>query len=60
MYGPSYSSRDSDEGVGLPTAILYAIDKWIIFGVFVCSGLCGESIMAVSEFDEVYCVVCGG
>ena len=59
MYGPSYSSGDSDERVGFPTAVLYAIDKWVIFVVFVCSGLCGKSIMEVNEFYELYCVIWG-
>ena len=59
MDGPSYSSSDS-EGVGFPSVILYVVDKWVVLGVFLCSGLFGESIMAVCEFNELYCIVWGG
>ena len=50
---PHTPGGDSDEGVGFPTAVLYVVDKWIVFGVFVCCGLCGESIVAVSESAEL-------
>ena len=59
--GLSYFSSDSDEGVGFPSVVLCVVDKWVVFGVFVCYGLFGEYVMAVvREFDELYCVMCGG
>ena len=60
MNGPSYSNSDCDEGVGFPSVLLYTMDYWVIFGVFLCFGLFWESIMAICEFDELYSVVCGG
>ena len=60
MDGPSDSNNDSDEGGGFPSIVLYVGDKWVVFGVFICSGLFGESVMAVCEFNELYCVVWGG
>ena len=58
--GPLYSNSDCDGGVGFPSVVLYVVDKWVVLGVFVCYGLLWEYVMAVSEFDELYCVVCGG
>ena len=58
MDGPTFSSSDSV--VGFPSVVFYVVDEWVVFGAFVCSGLFGESVMAVSEFDGLYCVVCGG
>ena len=58
--GPSYSINDCDEGVGFPTVILLGLYKWVVFGVFVLFGLFWESIVAVCEFNELYCVICGG
>ena len=60
MGGPSYCSSDSDEWVGFPSVVLYDVDKWVVFGVFLCYGLFGETVMAVCEFDELHCVICGG
>jgi hypothetical protein len=31
--------------------------KWVVFGMFMCDGLFWESVMAVREFDKLYCVI---
>ena len=56
MYSSSDTSRDSDEGVCFPPLILYVINLWVIFGVFVCKGLFWEYVMVVCELKELYCV----
>ena len=60
MDGPSYSSSDSDEGIGFPSVVLHIVDKWVKLGVLVCYGLFGEYVIALSEFHELHCVICGG
>ena len=35
MDGPSNSTNDSDEEVGFPSVVLYAVDKRVVLDVFV-------------------------
>ena len=34
MYGSSYPICDGDEGVYFPFVVLYGINWWVVFGVF--------------------------
>ena len=56
MYSSFDSNCDGNEGVGLPSIILYVVNEWVVFDVLVHEGLFGESIMAICEFNELDCV----
>ena len=53
MYSTSYSGGDGNKGVGFPPLVLYGVDYWVVFGVFVCEGLFSESIVIVCKFNEL-------
>ena len=55
MDSSSHSCRDGDKWVCLPSLIVYNVNQWVIFVVFMCEGLVRESIMAICEFDELDC-----
>ena len=40
----------------LPSFVSYFVNSGVVFGLFLCDGLFWESIVAVCEFDELYCV----
>jgi hypothetical protein len=45
----------NDEGVGLPSLILYGVNYGVVFGVFMCEGLVGEYVVTICEFNELNC-----
>ena len=57
MYDSSYSHRDGYKGVGVPSIVLYGAIQRVVFGMFMCDGLFWESVMEVSEFDKLYCMI---
>lgn len=60
VYGTPYSSRDGNEGVGVPPIVLHGIDQGVVFIVCMCEGLIRASVMVVCEFDELGCECVGG
>lgn len=55
MDGSSHSCRDGDKWVCLPSLIVYSVDQWVVFVVFVGEGMVWESIVTVREFYELDC-----
>ena len=60
VYSPSDSGCDRDKGFCVPSFVSYFINQWVIFDLFLCDGLFGESVVAVCEFNELYCVCVRG
>ena len=58
MYSSSNSYPDGNEGFGLPPIVLYGVNSWTVFGMFVHEDLLKESFMTVREFYELDCA-CG-
>lgn len=55
MDGSSHSCQNSDEWVCLPALIMFSVDQWVVFVVFVGEGMVWESIVTVREFYELDC-----
>ena len=60
MDGSSHSCRDGDKWVCLPSLIVYSVDQWVVFVVFVGEGLVWESILTICEFYKLECKLRGG
>ena len=59
VYSPRDSCCDSDEGVGLPSIVLYGGNYWVIFGVFMCEGLIGEYVVTIFELVMSWTICVG-
>ena len=59
MDSSSQSCRDGDKWVSMPSLIVYSVNQWVKFVMFMCEGLVGESIVAICEFNELDCQMFG-